>query len=47
MFGIGDEIEGIDIGNHPYFDVLLGMDIITRGSLKLALDSTFELAFAG
>jgi len=24
IFGIGDEIEGIDVGNHPYFDVLLG-----------------------
>lgn len=45
IFGIGREIEGIDVGNHPYFDVLLGMDIIRQGSLCLELDGSFELAF--
>jgi hypothetical protein len=45
VFGIGQEIEGIDVGNHPYFDVLLGMDIISQGSLRLEADGRFELAF--
>lgn len=45
VFGIGQEIEGIDVGNHPYFDVLLGMDIIRQGSLRLELDGSFEFAF--
>ena len=45
IFGIGREIEGIDVGNHPYFDVLLGMYIIGQGSLRLDLDGSFELAF--
>lgn len=45
VFGIGREIEGIDVGNHPYFDVLLGMDIIGQGSLRLERDGSFELAF--
>lgn len=46
-FGIGCEIEGIDIGDSRYYDVLLGMDIITQGSLRLELDGSFELGFPG
>jgi hypothetical protein len=45
VFGIGEPIEGIDVGNHPYFDVLLGMDIIGQGSLRIDLDGSFEMAF--
>jgi hypothetical protein len=45
FFGIGDEILGIDGGDSRYYDVLLGMDILRRGSLRLELDGTFELAF--
>lgn len=44
-YGIGDEVEGIDVGDSRYYDVLLGMDILRRGSLTLALDGRFELAF--
>jgi hypothetical protein len=44
-FGLADEIEGADLGDNRYFDVLLGMDIIQLGSLKLEFDGTFELAF--
>lgn len=46
-FGIGREIEGIDVGDSRYCDVLLGMDIISQGSLRLELDGAFELAFPG
>ncbi|MGQ7830406.1 hypothetical protein [Altererythrobacter sp. Z27] len=46
-FGIGDEVEGIDVGDSRYYDVLLGMDILQRGSLSLNQDGTFELAFPG
>lgn len=46
-FGIGNEIEGIDVGDSRYYDVLLGMDIIAKGSLRLELDGSFELAFPG
>lgn len=46
-FGIGNEIVGIDIGDSRNYDVLLGMDIISQGSLKLELDGSFELAFPG
>ena len=45
VFGIGREIEGIDVGNHPYFDVLLGMDILSQGSFRVEMDGSFELAF--
>ncbi len=45
VFGIGPEIEGIDIGNHRFFDVLLGMDVISQGSLHLERDGSFEMAF--
>ena len=45
IYGLGDEIEGIDVGNHPYFDVLLGMDIISRGGFRLDRDGRFEFAF--
>lgn len=45
IFGIGEEIEGIDVGNHPYFDVLLGMDIISQGTLLVERGKTFELRF--
>ena len=44
-YGIGDEIMGIDGGDSRFFDVLLGMDIISRGSLKIEFDGSFELAF--
>ena len=44
-FGVGEAIMGIDGGDSRYYDVLLGMDIIVRGSLKLELDGSFELAF--
>jgi hypothetical protein len=45
VYGIGDEIEGIDVGDHRYFDVLLGMDIISRGYLHLEQDGSFEMGF--
>lgn len=45
VFGIGNEIMGIDGGDSRYYDVLLGMDIIAQGSLKLKLDGVFELGF--
>jgi hypothetical protein len=45
VFGIGDEILGIDGGDSRYYDVLLGMDIVRRGSFILRLDGTFELGF--
>jgi hypothetical protein len=44
-YGIGDEIEGIDVGNHPYFDVLLGMDIISQGRFLIEPNRRFSLAF--
>lgn len=47
VFGIGSEIEGIDVGNNRFFDVLLGMDIISQGSLHLECDGTFTMAFPG
>ncbi|MBE5074302.1 retroviral-like aspartic protease family protein [Erythrobacteraceae bacterium E2-1 Yellow Sea] len=46
-FGIGDEVEGIDVGDSRYYDVLLGMDILRRGALKLDLDGSFKLSFPG
>ncbi|MBF7013165.1 hypothetical protein QUC32_26420 [Novosphingobium resinovorum] len=45
IFGIGDEIEGIDVGNHPYFDVLLGMDIVSQGRLVIEKSGDFSLSF--
>ncbi len=45
VFGIGDAIMGIDGGDSRYYDVLLGMDIVSQGSLRLDLDHTFELGF--
>ena len=36
---------GIDGGDSRYYDVLLGMDIITQGSFRLESDGSFELAF--
>lgn len=47
VFGIGDAIMGIDGGDSRYYDVLLGMDIVTRGTLSITLDKTFELGFPG
>ena len=47
IFGIGPEIEGIDVGNNRFFDVLLGMDIISQGYLHLERDGTFEMGFPG
>ncbi len=45
VIGIGDEIEGIDLGFNRFFDVLLGMDVITRGYLHIERDGKFELGF--
>jgi hypothetical protein len=45
IYGIGDEVEGIDVGNHPYFDVLLGMDIISQARLVLEKSGHFSLTF--
>lgn len=45
IYGIGEEIEGIDVGNHPYFDVLIGMDIISQCRLLIEPNGTFELSF--
>lgn len=45
IFGLVNEIEGIDVGNHPYFDVLFGMDILQKGSLRLDIDGAYEIAF--
>ena len=42
VFGIGDEIMGIDGGDSRFYDVLLGMDIVTRGALKVGLDGSFR-----
>lgn len=47
VFGLGDAIMGIDGGDSRFYDVLLGMDIITRGALTLDLDGKFALAFPG
>lgn len=47
VFGIGNEIMGIDGGDSRYWDVLLGMDIISQGTLQLRLDGTFDLGFPG
>lgn len=44
-YGIGDAIEGIDVGNHPYFDVLLGMDIISQCRLIVEPTGAFSLSF--
>ena len=35
------EIEGIDVGNNRFFDVLLGMDIISQGSFNLGRSGDF------
>ena len=45
FFGIGEPIEGIDVGNHPFFDVLLGMDIISQGKFVIEKDGEFSLDF--
>lgn len=45
IFGVGDAIMGIDGGDSRYYDVLLGMDIVTQGSLSISLDGAFELGF--
>lgn len=45
VFGIGNEIMGIDGGDSRYYDVLLGMDIISQGTLQLNLNGSFELGF--
>lgn len=44
-YGIGAEIEGIDVGDNRFFEVLLGMDIISQGSLHLERDGSFVMAF--
>ncbi len=46
VFGVGDEILGIDGGDSRFYDVLLGMNIVSRGTLKIDLDGFFELGFA-
>lgn len=45
VYGIGAEIEGIDVGNNRFFDVLLGMDIISQGLLHVDKDGTFKMGF--
>jgi hypothetical protein len=45
IFGIGDEIVGIDVGNNRFFDVLLGMDVICQGTLKLEKTGEFCMGF--
>ena len=45
IIGIGDEIEGIDLGFNKFFDVLLGMDVISRGYLHIEQDRSFVLGF--
>jgi hypothetical protein len=45
VIGIGDEIEGIDLGFNKFFDVLLGMDVISRGYLHIERDGDFILGF--
>ena len=45
VFGVGDEILGIDGGDSRFYDVLLGMDILSRGTFKLDLDGSFEIGF--
>ncbi|WP_439567099.1 hypothetical protein [Sphingopyxis sp.] len=45
VIGLGGEIEGIDLGFNKYFDVLLGMDVISKGFLHIENDGTFELGF--
>lgn len=47
VFGIGQEIMGIDGGDSRYYDILLGMDVISQGSLRLERDGSFELGFPG
>lgn len=44
-FDIEAEIKGIDVANHSYFDMLMGMDIISQGRLLIDRDGTFELEF--
>jgi hypothetical protein len=44
IFGIGDAVLGIDGGDSRYYDVLLGMDIVTQGRLTLNIDRSFEFA---
>jgi len=46
-FGIGDPIEGADLGDGRLFDVLLGMDVLERGAMQMHLDGDFELSFPG
>jgi predicted aspartyl protease len=44
-FGLEEPIEGADLGDGRLFDVLLGMDILERGALKMDTKGNFELAF--
>ena len=44
-FGLGDPMEGADLGDGRLFDVLLGMDILERGALKMSPNGEFELQF--
>ena len=45
IFGIGDAVLGIDGGDSRFYDVILGMDIIMRGALRLAKGGHFSLEF--
>ncbi|MEM6857152.1 MAG: hypothetical protein AAF559_04700 [Pseudomonadota bacterium] len=45
FYGMKDEILGIDGGDSRYYDVLLGMDVVTQGKLVLNFDKDFELSF--
>lgn len=44
-YGIGSEIEGIDVGDNRFFDILLGMDIISQGSFHLERSGEFRFEF--
>ena len=46
FFGLRDGFEVIDVGNHPYFQVLIGMDLLDRGHLEIRPDSEFSIGFA-
>lgn len=46
FFGLRDGFEVIDVGNHPYFQVLIGMDLLERGHLEIKPNGQFSLGFA-
>lgn len=42
-FGYDAEIEGIDVGNHPYFDVLIGMDVLSKFDFCIFRSGAFQI----